>query len=89
MSELTLIKAVRESYVEDLQRDENVFPGGQDIRNGRSARRPCSGRPSGRPSPATARLSLTVDHRVLDGEPLGRFTRVLHDLLTHPELLAA
>jgi pyruvate/2-oxoglutarate dehydrogenase complex dihydrolipoamide acyltransferase (E2) component len=32
-------------------------------------------------------LSLTFDHRILDGEPMGRFYTQLHECLEHPELL--
>jgi pyruvate dehydrogenase E2 component (dihydrolipoamide acetyltransferase) len=34
-------------------------------------------------------LSLTFDHRILDGEPLGRFYTRFHDSVENPELLLA
>jgi pyruvate dehydrogenase E2 component (dihydrolipoamide acetyltransferase) len=34
-------------------------------------------------------LSLTFDHRALDGDPAARFMAALHDALEHPELLLA
>ena len=34
-------------------------------------------------------LSLTFDHRILDGEPLGRFYTRFHDSIENPELLLA
>jgi pyruvate/2-oxoglutarate dehydrogenase complex dihydrolipoamide acyltransferase (E2) component len=34
-------------------------------------------------------LSLTFDHRVLDGEPFGRFVAVLRRCLLAPELMLA
>jgi pyruvate dehydrogenase E2 component (dihydrolipoamide acetyltransferase) len=32
-------------------------------------------------------ISITFDHRVIDGEPAGRFMRIVKDTLEHPELL--
>jgi pyruvate/2-oxoglutarate dehydrogenase complex dihydrolipoamide acyltransferase (E2) component len=34
-------------------------------------------------------LSLTFDHRMLDGEPAARFISAIHDCLEHPELMLA
>ena len=34
-------------------------------------------------------MSLTFDHRILDGEPLGRFYTQFHDSIENPELLLA
>jgi pyruvate dehydrogenase E2 component (dihydrolipoamide acetyltransferase) len=32
-------------------------------------------------------MSLTFDHRVIDGEPAGRFMRAVAQILEHPEQL--
>jgi pyruvate/2-oxoglutarate dehydrogenase complex dihydrolipoamide acyltransferase (E2) component len=34
-------------------------------------------------------LSMTFDHRILDGEPAARFMRALHECLESPELMLA
>ena len=34
-------------------------------------------------------MSITFDHRIIDGEPAARFGKHLHDCLEHPELMLA
>ncbi len=34
-------------------------------------------------------MSITFDHRIIDGEPAARFGKALHDCLEHPELMLA
>lgn len=34
-------------------------------------------------------MSMTFDHRILDGEPAARFMKAVHDCLENPELMLA